>query len=130
VIEINKNTMKFEAHGIKLVQPLEPYVGPRYMKPKNNNMEGEVLDQLYTVTIGMREDYINPTFDGSVSWTSIQSTNEDLELTFDSWKEGSYERFSRRYANLREARWVGTKVREHPIYDGISELDNFLVIME
>jgi hypothetical protein len=27
-------------------------------------------------------------------------------------------------------RWVGTEVREHPVYDGTSELDNFLQNME
>jgi hypothetical protein len=33
----------------------------------DNNMELEVLDKLYTITAGMRPDYINPTADGSVS---------------------------------------------------------------
>jgi hypothetical protein len=27
-------------------------------------------------------------------------------------------------------RWVGTEVREHPVYDGTSDLDNFLQNME
>jgi hypothetical protein len=93
-------------------------------------MEGEDLDQLYAVTTGMREDYINPTTDGSVSWRSIQSADEDSELAFDSWQQGSYEIFSRRCTTVRETRWVGTEVREHPIYDGTSELDIFLVSME
>jgi len=51
-------------------------------------------------------------------------------LAFDNWKQGSYERFSRIYETIRVARWVGTKVREHPIYDGTSELDSFLFSME
>jgi hypothetical protein len=63
--------MTFEAEGIKVVQPLDPYVGPRYIEPTYNNMEGEDLDQLYTVTTGTRYNYINPTADGSVSWRSI-----------------------------------------------------------
>jgi hypothetical protein len=63
--------MTFEADGIKVVQPLDPYVSPRYTEPIDNNMEGEDLDQLYTVKIGTRENYINPTADGSVSWRSI-----------------------------------------------------------
>jgi hypothetical protein len=52
VIDLKKDTMTFEAEGIKVVQPLDPYVGPRYTEPTNNNMEGEYLDQLYTVTLG------------------------------------------------------------------------------
>ena len=112
--------MTFEANGIKVVQPLDPYIGPIYTEPINNNMEGEDLDQLYTVTIGTRDDYINPTTDGSVSWRSIQSVDEDSELALDSWQKGSYENFSRRCATVRETRRVGTEVREQPIYDGTS----------
>jgi hypothetical protein len=73
VIDLKKDTMTFEAEGIKVVQPLDPYVGPRYTEPTNNNMEGEYLDQLYTVTTRTRNNYINPTVDGSVRWRSIQS---------------------------------------------------------
>jgi hypothetical protein len=43
IIELNKDTMTFEAEGIKVVQPLDPYVGPNYTKQTNNNMEGEYL---------------------------------------------------------------------------------------
>ena len=77
VIDLKKDTMNFEAEGIKVVQPLDPYVGPRYTEPTYNNMEGEYLDHLYTITAGTRNDYINPIFDGSVSWRSIQLADED-----------------------------------------------------
>jgi hypothetical protein len=75
LINLKKDTMTFEDEGIKVIQPLDPYVGPRYTEPIDNNMEGEDLDQLYTVTVGTRIDYINPIADGSVSWRSIQSTD-------------------------------------------------------
>jgi hypothetical protein len=78
------------------------------MDPTENNMEGEDLDQLYTVISRMREDYINSTINGSISWRSIESVDEDSELVFDSWKQGSYEIFSRRCATIRETIWVGT----------------------
>jgi hypothetical protein len=64
-------------------------------------MESKVLDQLYTIAIGIRPDYINPIADRSVSWRSIQSTDEDLELAFDSWQQGSHERFSRHRETIR-----------------------------
>jgi hypothetical protein len=83
--------MTFEAEGIKVVQPLDPYVGLRYTEPTYNNMEGEDLDHLYTVIAGTRNDYINPTMDGSVSWRSIQSVAKDSELDFDSWQQGLHE---------------------------------------
>ena len=78
--------MKFEVDRIKVVQPLDPYVGSRYTEPIDNNMEGEDLDRLYTVIVGMRKEYINPIADGSVSWRSIQLVNEYSELAFDSWQ--------------------------------------------
>jgi hypothetical protein len=59
IIDLNKYTMTFEEDRIKVVQPLDFYVGPRYTKPTDNNMEGEDLDQLYMVTKGMIEDYIS-----------------------------------------------------------------------
>jgi hypothetical protein len=71
IINLKKDTITFEAEGIKVVQPLDPYVGPRYTEPTDNNMEEEDLDQLYIVTTGTRNDYINPTTDGSISWRSI-----------------------------------------------------------
>ena len=40
VIDLKKDTMTFEADGIKVVQTLDPYVGLRYTEPTDNNMEG------------------------------------------------------------------------------------------
>jgi len=36
--------MMFEVDGIKVVHPLDPYLGPRYTELVDNNMESEVLD--------------------------------------------------------------------------------------
>jgi hypothetical protein len=130
MIDLKKDTMNFGAEGINVVQHLDPYVGPKYTKPTDNNMEGEDLYQLYTVTTRTRNDYINPTADGSVSWRSIQSVDEDSELDFDSWQQGSHETFSRRCMTVRMTRWVRTEVREHPVYDDTLDLENFLQNME
>jgi len=78
------------------------------------------LEKLYVVTTGTREHYINPTVDGSVSSRSIQSVDTYSELEFDSWQQGSYEIFSGRCKTVRETRWVGTEVIEHPTYDDSS----------
>jgi hypothetical protein len=43
VIELKKDTMTFEAEGIKVVQPLDPYVGPRYMDPTEKKYGGRKL---------------------------------------------------------------------------------------
>jgi hypothetical protein len=95
IIDLKKDTMTFEVDRIKLVRTLDPYLGPRYTDPMDNNMESDSLDQLYTITTLMRPNYINPIADGSISWRSIRYIDEDSKLSFDSWQEGSYERFSR-----------------------------------
>jgi hypothetical protein len=50
IIYLKRDTMIFEVDGIKVVHPLDPYLGPRYTKPVEKNMESDVLDQLYTIT--------------------------------------------------------------------------------
>jgi hypothetical protein len=37
---------------MKVTQPLDPYQGPRYTETTDDNMEGDVIDQLYALTIG------------------------------------------------------------------------------
>jgi hypothetical protein len=63
--------MMFEVDGIKFVQPLDLYLGPRYTNLVDNNMELDALEQLYTITIGTRPYYINNTAYGSLSWKNI-----------------------------------------------------------
>jgi hypothetical protein len=46
--------MTFESDGMKVTQPLDPYQGPRYIEPADDNMEHDVLNQLYTMTAGKK----------------------------------------------------------------------------
>jgi hypothetical protein len=84
IIDPKRDTMTFEVDGIKVVQPLDLGLGPRYTELVDHNMESDALNQLYTITIGTRLDCINLTIYGSVSWRSIQSVDEDSEGVFDS----------------------------------------------
>jgi hypothetical protein len=68
--------MTFEADGMKVTQPLDPYQGLDIQIRFEENMEEYALDHLYTLTTGKQGDYINPTADGLVSWWSIQSTGK------------------------------------------------------
>jgi hypothetical protein len=88
------------------------------------------LDQLYTITTGTRDDYINPTVDGLASWRSIKLVDKDSKLSFDNWQQGLYEILSRICTTIKETKWVGTEVREHLVYDGTSRLDIFLLGVE
>lgn len=83
--------MIFEADGIRVIQPLDPYQGPRFTEPTDDRDEPGALDQLYTLTAGKREDYINPMGGGSVIWRSIQSLETSSEVAWDAWQQGGYE---------------------------------------
>jgi hypothetical protein len=67
VISLKKEFMTFEADGMIVTQPIDPYLGPLFMDSVEGNIEEDTLYHLYTLTIGKWVDYINPTTDDSVS---------------------------------------------------------------
>jgi hypothetical protein len=84
IIDLKKEFLIFEEYGVKFSHPLDLFEGPKYIEPSNENTELDILDQLYTSTIGKRVNYINPTADRSVSWQSIQSAGEDSEVVLEN----------------------------------------------
>ena len=52
--------------------PIDPLEGKRYVEPVNSEGQGNYLDQLYNI-MSLREDYINRTIDGKLSWRSVSS---------------------------------------------------------
>lgn len=70
-IDLKKELMIFEACRLRVIQPSNPYQGPRFIEPADDKDERGGLDKIYTLTVGKREDYINITTEGSVSWKSI-----------------------------------------------------------
>lgn len=90
VIDLKKETMAFEVDGTQVVQPLDPYQGPRYTEPTEDSLEDKMLEQIYNLTAGRQEDYINPTVDGSVSWRSIHSFDSDSEEAMSNWQERNH----------------------------------------
>ena len=59
--------MIFEDGEVRVTQPLNPCQGPQYTKKIYNKEDAQLLDHLYQMTAGKREDYINPTIGGTVS---------------------------------------------------------------
>ena len=74
----------FEYDEMRVVAPLDPLEGKRYVEPVFNEGQGYHLDNFYNVT-ALKEDYINPTADGNLSWRCTSScmseSGEALELT-------------------------------------------------
>ena len=64
-------------------------------------MKIDVLDRIYNITPGKRDDYINPIMNASLSWRSIHSFDTDIEESIKEWKNTIYEVFSWNYAIVK-----------------------------
>jgi hypothetical protein len=62
--------MTFKSGEYKVVVPLEPSEGERFVEPTCLYLEE--INQLYKTT-AREEDYINPNTDGVLKWRSITS---------------------------------------------------------
>jgi hypothetical protein len=65
-------------------------------------MQSSVIENIYKIT-GCREDYINPTTDGELSWRSVKSYDMDSEDAMDRWKNKLYEVSTRRCVRITKA---------------------------
>ena len=71
IIDLKKELMIFEYGEVWVTQPLDSYQGLRYTETMDNREDAHMMDHLYQMTAGKREDYINPTATGSISWRSV-----------------------------------------------------------
>ena len=63
IISFKKMIMTFENCDTRLIAPLDPLEGQRYVEPIKDEVMGG-WDNAYNVS----EDYINPTVDGELGW--------------------------------------------------------------
>ena len=90
----------------------------------------EEINLLYWTTV-RTEDYINPTADGVLSWRSITSCAFDSDMGLENWQQCLHNVSTRICARIDHAvRWVGTEIREPPIFHGINNLEEFLMRYE
>ena len=80
---------------MRVVSHIDPLEGQIYVEPIYNDIQGDYLDQIYNVT-AMKEDYINPTTDGNLSWKSASSCTSDSGEALENWKNRIYEVSMRR----------------------------------
>ena len=72
VINLKKKHMTFEGHNIRIIAPLDPSMGPRYIEAICVEEQARDIDDFYKVTT-MQDDYINPIADGTLSWRYASS---------------------------------------------------------
>jgi hypothetical protein len=85
--------------------------------------KAQSLRNIYKIT-GSREDYINPTTNGYLSWRSVKSYDTNSEEAMERWKNKLYEVFTRRCAHM------SVEERKEEIgpycYDGSELVDTFI----
>jgi hypothetical protein len=123
IINVKTRKMIFESGEYKVIVPLDPSEGSRYVEPAMDNILTENVNHLYRTTV-REEDYINPTAYGMLSWRSISSCASDSNTGMENWQQRLHELSTRRCARMTCAlSWVGTKVRRPPTFYGLNDLE-------
>ena len=66
IINFKKRILSFEDEEMRVVFPIYPFKGQRYVEPIYNEGQVDYLDQIYNVT-AMHKDHISLTIDGNLS---------------------------------------------------------------
>jgi hypothetical protein len=82
MINLKRRKMNFESEEYRVIAPLDPSEGERFVEM--TCLDLEEINQLYRTTV-REEDYVNPTADGVLSWRSITSCASDLDIGLENW---------------------------------------------
>ena len=84
IINFKKIILTFEDSEVRVVSPIDSLEGQRYVNPVNSEVKGDYLDHIYNITFA-RDDYVNPTTDGKLSWQSISSCTSYSGKALENW---------------------------------------------
>jgi len=90
VLNLKQRQMSFEMGNLCIIAPSDLTEGGKYNKPVNEKVQSLIIENIYNI-IGCKEDYVNPTTDGELSWRSVCSYDMDLEDAMTRWKNKLYE---------------------------------------
>ena len=99
IIDFKRRILSFEEDGMRVVAPLDPLEGHIYIELVFNEGKGDHLDNFYNVT-ALKEDYINPTADGNLSWICMSSCTSNSGEALENWKNRLHEISMRRCARI------------------------------
>jgi hypothetical protein len=123
IINLKTRKMNFELDEYRVIAPLDPSQGERFVEA--TCLDLEEINQLYKTTT-REEDYVNPTANGVLIWRSITSCASDSNTGLENWQQRLHEVSTRRCARIdRTVKWVGTKIREPPSFHGLNDLEEF-----
>ena len=122
--------MTFEGHNIKVITPLDPSKGPRYTEPIREAEALKEANDLYIMTT-TKDDYINPTPEGILTWCDTNSCTSDSDEDMENWQNQMYEVSGRQCAQLTKSLcWIGLEVSQVPTFTGLSPVIEFIVEYE
>ena len=118
--------MTFEDNQVRVIAPLDPLQGPRYIEPIKAEEEVHNMENLYQMTSN-QTDYINPTADGHISWRCDSSCESDSDVGLENWQNRLHEVSTRRCAFMTKSlRWIGAENGYIPTFDGLTDVNDFL----
>ena len=82
--------MTFEGHNIRIIAPLDPSMGPRYVEPIRVEEEVREIADFYKMTT-TQDDYINPSTDGMLRWHYASSYTSNSEEGLENWQNRMHE---------------------------------------
>jgi hypothetical protein len=104
IINLKTRKMAFESSEYRVIVPLDPSEGERFVEP--TWLDLEEISHLFRKTM-RNEDYVNPTIDGILNWRSITSCVTDSDTGLENWQQRLHKVSTRRCARIdRAVRWV------------------------
>jgi hypothetical protein len=67
VLNLKRRHMSFEMNNVCVIVPLDWVEGDRYNELVNEDVQSSIIENIYNI-IGHKEDYVNSTIDGELSW--------------------------------------------------------------
>jgi hypothetical protein len=80
IINLKTRKMTFELGEYRVIVPLDPSEGERFVE---TFLDLKEINQLYR-TIAQEDDYVNPTADEVLNWRSITSCMSDLDMGLEN----------------------------------------------
>jgi hypothetical protein len=84
IVDLHKRRMMFEGDGLRVIAPLDPDEGPKYIEPIREEYHAYELENIYKLTT-RQYDYINPTTDGNLSWRSDNACSSYSKEALENW---------------------------------------------
>jgi hypothetical protein len=106
VLNPKNRQISFETETLRMIVPLDHNEGDKYNEPVNEDAQRSIIENIYQI-MGHKDDYVNPTKNGELSWRSVKSYDIDSEDDMERWQHKLYEVSTRWQHKLYEVstRW-------------------------